>query len=143
LLLPLHLFNTATDSNPLHSNADQHWTEGNTSLLMNNLLSSSLTFTFCISVPFFLGESNGMTTGSLAVGLDGHVVRLRIGRKRLRKTWGKLHDIFVVSSLYCVDSIAIATLNSINPKLTPLDNTTDAFGTTDQCSHPSFSRSRH
>jgi hypothetical protein len=40
-----------------------------------------------IIAPFSLGRSNGMATdiGSLTAGLDGHVIRLVIGRNGLQK----------------------------------------------------------
>jgi hypothetical protein len=47
-----------------------------------------LTLTSSIITLLFLSRSTEMATdiGSLAVGLDAHVVRLGIGRKGLRKT---------------------------------------------------------
>jgi hypothetical protein len=54
------------------------------SITLQTLTSSSITL-------LFLSRSSKMATDirSLAPGLDGHVVRLVIGRKGLRKTWSK------------------------------------------------------
>jgi hypothetical protein len=56
-----------------------------------------LTVASCIIALFFLSRSNGMATdiGSLALGLDEHVVRLGIERKVLRKI-GETFTIFFI-----------------------------------------------
>jgi hypothetical protein len=53
--------------------------------------------TFCIIASFFHSRSNGMATdiGSLTQGLGGHVLRLGIRTKWLRKTWGNSCNFFL------------------------------------------------
>jgi hypothetical protein len=62
---------------------------------------------------FFLSRSLGMASdiGSLAAGLDGHDLRLRIGLKGLRKN-GKLAIFFFGALTFStVNSVAIASQN--------------------------------
>jgi hypothetical protein len=68
----------------------------------------SLHCAFYINAPLFLRWSRGMTTdiGSLASGLDGHVVRLGFGRKGLPS------QLFLKCTHFSiVESLAIALLN--------------------------------
>jgi hypothetical protein len=60
-----------------------------------------LTLTSSIITLLFLGRSNGMATdiGFLAAGLDGHGVRLGIGRKGLRQHWETLTTFFRCTSI--------------------------------------------
>jgi hypothetical protein len=87
----------------------QRQTHGNSLLL--TLLSIFVlpwpTFAFCIIAPLFFSRSIGVATdvGSLTAGLDGHVVRLWIGRKGLQKNMGKSSQSFqgtLTFSLYIV-----------------------------------------
>jgi hypothetical protein len=57
-------------------------------IMLTSLSLALLTLTSIITL-LFLGRSNGTAAniGSLAAGLDVHVVRLGIERKGLRKTW--------------------------------------------------------
>jgi hypothetical protein len=48
--------------------------------------------------------------GSLAPGMDGHVVGLGIGRKELRKTWGEPRNFIRRTHFSIIDCLAIALL---------------------------------
>jgi hypothetical protein len=87
-----------------------------------------LTFGFCIIAIFLHKRSNGMTTdiGSLASGMDGHVIRLGIGRMALRKTVQPLQ----------FQRAPIAWPTFLNTTINP-------FGTTDQVFPSSFPSSLH
>jgi hypothetical protein len=96
-----------------------------------------LTFAVFIIAAFFPSGSNGIATdiGSLAPGLEGHVLRLGIGFKGLQKIIKK--HFFRCTPIPNVDSVAIAVLN-ITSRLPILATATDTFKITDQLALSSF-----
>ncbi|SAM06482.1 hypothetical protein [Absidia glauca] len=82
--------------------------------------------------------------GSLAAGLDGHELRLGIGRKGFHKTWGNPRNTLSRRTHFSiVDSEAIALPKTLFLSSLPLDTRTDTFGTADQLSPSSFRSSLH
>jgi hypothetical protein len=97
-----------TTTRPLYN--DLQWRMQGSSLpltVLSIFVLPWLTFTFCTIVAFFLKRSNGMAMdiGSLALGHNGHLIRLGIGLKGLRKTRG---NPFRGTHFSIVDSVAIA-----------------------------------
>jgi hypothetical protein len=86
--------------------------QGNSRLLtiLSIFALQSLTFAFCINAPFF--QQMATDIGSLAPGLDEHVVKIGIGRKGLRRN-GKTVAIFFLGAptFSNVESVAIALPN--------------------------------
>jgi hypothetical protein len=53
--------------------------------------------------------------GSLASGLDGDVIRIGIGRKELRKTWGNPHNYFRCTPI--IVELVVEIINKSTPIL--------------------------
>jgi hypothetical protein len=84
--------------------------------------------------------------GFLAPGMDGHVVRLGIGHKGIRKIWGKPHYyyFFGVLTFSFVDNVAIRVpKHHYSFAYSSLITTTDTFSTAEKLSPSSFLCSLH
>jgi hypothetical protein len=132
---------------PLYDDLERRM-QGNYPLLtiLSTFVFPWLTFTFLLHCSFFVSKLNGMATeiGSLVAGLDGHGLRLGIGRKGLRKTWGNPRNTLSRRThFFIVDFKVVALPKTLFLSSLPLDTRTDTFGTAGQLSPSSFRSSLH